>query len=142
MSLPAYVDATASAIAWVNTQKTLVGRGKPLSAGVHDTPQGSPASGAVAVATTISTTGDDSEAPISTALVSFAIYALTDAAARRAATALANHLLTCDGDPIEVGGAVLLCVERITGPSRLPAPSGRRSDNRYLVDALINLTPV
>ena len=140
MSLPAYVDATEAACTWVNAQTTLVGKGKPLSAGAHSDPQGSPSAGAVAHATTVSTTGDDSEAPITSALVPFAVYAITDAAARRAATALANHLLTCDGDPIQVGDAVLLCVERITGPSRLPAAGGR-SDNRYLVDALINVTP-
>ncbi len=140
MSLPAYVDATLAACTWVNAQTALVGTGKPLSAGAHRDPQGSPSAGAVAHATSVSTTQDDSEAPITNVLVSFAVYALTDAAASRGATALANHLSTCDGDPVTVGAAVLLCVERITGPSRLPATGGR-SDNRYLVDALFNLTP-
>ncbi len=141
MSLPAYVDATEAACTWVNEQTTLVGLGKPLSAGAHRDPQGSPSSGAVAHATSVSTTQDTSEAPITSVLVSFSVYALTDAASLRAAVALANHLATCDGDPVEVGDTVLLCVERITGPSRIPAAGGR-SDNRYLVDALINVTPL
>lgn len=143
MSLPAYVNATKAACDWVNAQRgTLVGKGRPLSAGAHTDPQKSPSAGAVAHATTVSTTSDDSEAPITSALVSFSVYALTDAAANRAATALANHLLTCDGDPITSGDAVLLCVERITGPSRIPASGqARGNEHRYLVDALINLTP-
>lgn len=138
MALTAYVDATAAVCTWINRQRdTLVGRGRPLAAGAHRDPQKSPASGAVAWVSTPSTTGDDSEAPISYALVSCAVYGMTDANAYRGAVALANAFHDLDGAPAAAGDAVLLAVEQITGPNRLPDGV----QHRYIVDALISLTP-
>lgn len=135
MALPSYVDATSALVDWINHRTRLVGRGKPLSAGAHDEPQKSPGAGALVFVTWTATSPEQSEAPISSPLLTCAVYGATERCARRGAVALANELVQLDGDPITVGDAVVLCVEQITGPSRLPDGV----EHRYLVDVVLNL---
>ncbi|GGM53261.1 hypothetical protein ACFFX1_54995 [Dactylosporangium sucinum] len=137
MTSPAYADATAAVCAWINAQQYLVGRGRPLAAGAHRDPQKSPSSGAVAWVTTTSTAGDLSQGAFSYPLLTIAVYGMTDANAARGAAAVANALAALEGDAQPVGDTVLLAVDSITGPSRLPDGG----EHRYLIDAVIAITP-
>jgi hypothetical protein len=137
MTLAAYANAAKAVCDWINSQSDdLIGRGNPLAAGAHTKPQKSPGAGAVAYVTTVSTTGDSGEAPMSYALVSCSVYGMTDDNAHDGAVALANALYALDGNPVHAAGAVLLACDQITGPTRLPDGT----EHRYLVDALIAIT--
>jgi hypothetical protein len=132
----AYVDPRAPIQPGINTpaRGRLVGRGRPLSAGVHTDRQKSPGAGALAYMTWVGTSPDPSEAPLTAALLSFSVYAVTEEAARKGAIALANWLRQAEGQPIPLGEATLACCDDITGPRIGP-------DGAYLVDATLTFEP-
>jgi hypothetical protein len=143
---PAFVDAEGALAAWVSTQTALVGAGNPLELGAHlNRLRGG--SGAYVYLEQVGGTPDPSELPGTLARVSGHVYGRNRRHAAKAAAAYANALLTLDGHqvtqttdregkPLEVP-AVLLAVGEISGPTYVPDGT----EDRYLVDAVILLTP-
>ncbi len=136
--MDAYVDALSVCINLIN-RSAIVGAGKALAGGAVEKRPRSPGEGAVAHVTWIASPWESSEAAIHNALLSCSVYGATDANARRGAVALANLLRNLDGAPVlfPALGAQLDCVEQVTGPSLL-----RGGEHAYLVDALLNLSPI
>lgn len=134
-----YVDALAAFCDLLNASP-LTGKGAPVSNGfVYQQRPRSPASGAVAYVTWISSPWEAAEGDLHNAVLSTLVLGVTEDNARKGAVALANYLRRLDGDPVEITAeqAQLLAVETVTGPAQQPG-----NEFAYLVDAFVNLQPI
>lgn len=130
-----FVDAERAVADWVNSlTDTLVGVGKPVAKGAHLHELRGAASSCYALLSLVGASPSVSpENPDHRARISASIYGTTKEAATTAALAYADALITLDGRPQPMTGAVCLVVDpdSISGPLWLPDLAGPR----LLVDA-------
>ncbi|MFD6565391.1 hypothetical protein [Micromonospora profundi] len=131
----AFVDAERAAADWINSLTgSLVGVGNPLAKGAFLHEMRGAASACYALLSVIGGSPTISpENPDHRARISASIYGTTKEAATTAALAYANALLTLDGRPQPMTGAVCLVVDpdSISGPLWSPDRGGPR----LIVDA-------
>jgi hypothetical protein len=130
-----YVDAEEALRSWVNgLTATLVGEGHPLAKGAHLHELRGAATACYALLSLVGgSPALSAENPDHRARISASIFGPTKEAATAAAVGYANALLTLDGRPTAMTGAVcLICdPDSITGPLWSPDRAGPR----LLVDA-------
>lgn len=134
-----YVAPLTPVIDWINAQTSLVGKGNPLPGGAHRHQHRSPQAGAYAHITLVGTADDGSEDTARGYLLSASVYGATDPAAEAGAMAVANLWADQDGMPVHLAGCVLRVADGITGPT--VAPDSGDQSHRYLVDALVWISP-
>lgn len=137
----ARVAAVAAVLAWVNSHPTLVGKGNPLDQGAFRNQIRGPSRGAYLWLSRLD--GADAlvaEDAIDEARMAGVIFAGTDEAAEAAAVAYANALSALSGTHTEMGDAVCLVADDITGPQLIDDQAGARNELvAYQVDATFYL---